>query len=754
MRRFIFCLALLLLVLAPQLLSGRGDVNFCKGIAYLLIEDQALAERYLNFFFQEKSNPTLENGYKLLVARENEEATQQFKDYLNFNHRSTTALVGIALSTSTMAISNTDELLMRALRLDPGFSPAYLSLGMQYLKKKNYPMAEKNFNRALSLSPVPEYKILLGRLHLEVNQPGIALNLLKGEAEKAPDNFYFNFLTARALLKLNRLDEMGQYIEAALETNPDNTEAKLLLAKYNLNQNNLQRARLILKGLKFEDYNEDYIKTYAHVLVKLKDKKASNYLYEFFSRKKWDKDINLLLGLYHLWMSGKGNVQNWIYRSILAGIEIKRLKELFPGKYKFPEYRFLPFFDVKKMKWISDENVLVVATRKSGEREKIFVVDLNKMRIIQEMTYNGKVQEIFISKNRKSIIFSSTAEENKSVYLYAIDLSGRSLRLAPIFGRPLNMASVLVGFSNTGSLAYVTDSKINALAFESPFSQVSLYGQKKPVYPKYPFPIYKYNFVTRRLERLKDMRQTGVVPPIKGLRKYAMVADAYGSNYQIQALIVKGEMLDLTSTEVVKIHFPRDLGSFIIYLSDLNNAFQGMVWDSYNNQMTRVDETMFLGKGNYAEITVVDFNPRKKELMLVTKTQKELILYNYDSHIYTRLAKNVADVLYNREHQMVYVLNVSGNKEKRYFGGRGLQIISLRPFLIKQVGTRMGLNDIITCGDVSEAYFSTYNGEIVKMDNEYKFSYTKPSLEGSEYEESPSGKKTAALINGRLVIIE
>jgi tetratricopeptide (TPR) repeat protein len=719
-----------------------------------LIEDRTLAERHLNLFFEEKSNPTLENGFKLLVARQNEEATQQFKDYLNFDHRSTTALVGIALSTATMAISNTDELLMRAIRLDPEFSPAYLSLGMQYLKKKNYPMAEKNFKQAVALSSVPEYKILLGRLYLEINQPGIALNLLQGEAEKAPDNFYFNFLTARALLRLNRFDEMGRYIEAALEANPDNSESKLLLAKYNLNQNNLQRARLILSGLKFEGYNEDYIKTYAHVLVKLKDKKARNYLYEFFSRKKWDKDINLLLGLYHLWMMGKGNVQNWIYRSILAGVDIKRLKELFPGKYKFPEYRFLPFFDVKKMKWISDEKVLVVATRESGEWEKIFIVELDKMRIIQEMTYNGRVQEIFISKNRNSIIFSSTAEENKSVYLYAIDLTERSLRLSPVFGRPLNMASVIVGFSNTGTMAYITDSKINALAFESPFSQVSQYEQKKPVYPKYPFPIYKYNFATRSMEILKDMRQTGVVPPIEGLRKYAMVVDAFGSNSQIQALIIKGQMLDLTSTEVVKIHFPKDLTSFIIYLSDTNNAFQGVAWNSYNNQMTRIDETMFLGKGNYAELTVVDFNPRKKELMVLTKNQKELILYNYDSHIYIRLAKNVANVLYNRNSRMVYVLNVSGNKEKRYFGGRGLQIISLNPFLIKQVGTRMGLNDIIACGSESEVYFSTYNGEIVKMDDEYKFSYVKPSLEGSEYADSPSGKKTAALINGRLIIIE
>lgn len=756
MRKLFFVIVLLLSVSALNLFSGGSDVNFGKGIAYFLIEDQALAEKHFNLFFQESPNPTLQNGFKLLVTGENEAATDQFKSYLNVNHRSTYALVGIALSTSTMPISNTDELLRRAIRLDRGFSSAYFSLGRQYLEKKNYPTAEKNFREALRYSNVAEYKILLGRLYLELNKPGITLNLLKGEAEKAPDNFYFNFLTAKACLKLNRLNELGQYIDAALDTRPDNKEARLLQAKYHLNQNKHQKARLILKGIKFEDYNEDYMKTYAHVLVKLKDKKARTYLYEVFSRKKWDKDINLLLGLYHLWIRGKGNIQNWINRSILSGVGISRLKELFPEKYKFPEYRFLPFFEVKKMGWISEEQVLVVAIRKSGEREKIFIVDLNKMRIIQALTYNGKIQEIFISKNRKNIIFSSTAEENKSVYLYVIGLAGRNLRLRSVFASPLMMPSVIVGFNSTGSLGYITDSRINALAFESPFSQVSQYIDKTPVYPIYPFPIYKYNFGTARLERLRNIGQTGIVPPIEGVKKYALVADALAANSQIHALIAKGQLLDLTSTEAVKVHFSKDLTFFIIYLSDLNNAFQGLAWDSNNNEITRVDETMFLGKGNYAELTIVDFNPQKKEIMVVTKDQreKELILYNYDSHLYTRLAKNAAKVLYDRESQMVYVLNASGNKERRYFGGSGLQVISLNPYVNKQVGTRMGLDDIITFGSESEVYFSTYNGEIVKMDEKYDFTYVKPSLEGCEYAESPSGKKTAALINGRLVIIE
>ncbi len=756
MRRLFFVIVLLLSVSALNLFPGGGDVNFGKGIAYFLIEDQALAEKHFNLFFQESPNPTLQNGFKLLVTGENEEATQQFKSYLNVNHRSTYALVGIALSTSFMAISNTDELLRRAIRLDPRFSPAYLSLGMQYLKKKNYPMAEKNFRQALGYSRVAEYKILLGRLYLKLNKAGIALNLLKGEAERAPDNFYFNFLTAKACLKLNRLNELGQYIDAALDTRPENNEARLLQAKYHLNQNKHQKARLILKGIKLEDYNEDYMKTYAHVLVKLKDKKARTYLYEVFSRKKWDKDINLLLGLYHLWIRGKGNIQNWINRSILSGVEVSRLKELFPEKYKFPEYRFLPFFEVKKMGWISEEQVLVVATRKSGEQEKIFIVDLKKMRVIQAMAYNGKTQEIFISKNRKNIIFSSTAEENKSVYLYAIELAARNLRLRPVFARPLMMPSVIVGFNSTGTLAYITDGKINALAFESPFSQVSQYGDKTAVYPTYPFPIYKYNFATARLERLRNIGQTGIIPPIEGVKKYALVADAIAANSQIHALIAKGQLLDLTSTEAVKIHFSKDLTFFIIYLSDLTNAFQGLAWDSNNNEIRRVDETMFLGKGNYAELTIVDFNPQKKEIMVVTEDQREreLILYNYDSHVYTRLGKNATKVLYNREYHMVYVLNFGGNKEKRYFGGSGLQVISLKPYVNKQVGTRLGLNDIINFGSESEVYFSTYNGEIVKMNDKYEFAYVKSSLEGSEYAESPSGKKTAALINGRLVIIE
>lgn len=752
MRRLTFLIMLVLLVGSINVLFARVDVNLNKGIAYLLIGDKSLAGKHLNLYYQKGINPSLKNGFNLLMEGENEDAARHFKSYLDLDHRSSVALVGIALSTAHMSTSNTDELLKRAARLDPTYSPAYLCLGVLNQGNKNYPMAEANFKRARQFANIPEFNILLGRLYLTTGNPGAALGLLKKEADRAPDNFYFNFLTAKAYLMLNRLDDLGPYIQAALDARPGNNEARLLSAKYYLDQDNAQKARIILKGIKLDEYDEDYMKTYAEVLVKLKDKTARNYLYEVFSRKKWDREINRLLGLFHLWMVKGGNVQNWIDRAALSGTDVKRLKELFPDKYTFPEYKTLPFFEVKKIEWISEDFLLVAAIQKSGDRERLFVIDLKRMRIVQTMTFNGTLQEFFLSEDHKHLVFSSTAREGESIYLYYIDLTGRTLRLQELRREPFEFPSAAVGFNSAGTIIYVTDSRINTLAFESPFSQVSQYGQKTPVYPSYPFPVYKYYLKMRRLERMKGALQSEVVPPIDALKKYAVVANAYQDNSRVQALIETGLQLDLTSPESVKIFFSSDMDYFIIYLADLKNAFKGVLWDSHNRNAREMDETMFLGKGNYAELTIVDFNPASKEILVLTKNERDLILYNYRTHLHINLATEAFKAYYNREYNMVYALKARNSDV--FFGGAGLQVISLSPYLNKTVGTRMGLTDILGSEGESDVYFSTYNGEIVKMDGEYKFSYVKPSMEGSRYAVSPGGNRTAAFINDRLVLIE
>lgn len=758
--RFIISVLAILLVwcwvFPVELFSAdSGGADFNKAVAYLLIKDTETAKRFFKLYFSRNPNPNLENGFRLLTEEKYQDATHQFSYFLEISPRSTLALVGIAMSTSTMAVSNAEELLKRAIRLDPGTSTAYLCLGMLYMKEKNYPLAEQNFKRASALSSVPEYKILLARLYLDMNKPDDALALVKSEADRFPDNFHFNFLTAQALFKSDRLSELGRYSQAALDAQPGNNDVRLLMANYYLNRDDAHKANLILKGLKFEDYNEEYMKAYGYALVLLKDKKARDYLYEVFSRKKWDEEVNRLLGLYHLWMGDKSVVQHWIYRAILSGAEISRLKGLFPTEYQYPGYKSIPFFDVKQVVWINEDTILAEASKESGEPDKIFIIDMAKMQVIQTVPFNGRFQEVFVSANREHMVLCSTAEDNAGVYFYALTVMGRNIRLQSIWGKPLAMSSGLVGFDRTGTQAYITDRKIESLAFSAPFSQVDQYGKKKPVYPVYPFPIYKYHFSAQKLIKLQEVGSVETAPPIEALKKYALVADAVNSNSQVQALVVKGQGLDLTSSEVVKTYFPGNtetLTQFIIYISDLKNAFHGVAWDQTDNRAVPVDETVFLGRDNYAELDIVDFDPGKKEILVLAKNEKDLILYNYGSQSSIRLAKGAFNVHYNRPDRMVYIL--SERRDKVLFAGSGLRVLSLNPYVDKSVATKKNLVDVISCGSNSDVYFTTGDGEIVKMDGEYNFTYVGPAMDGCVYEVSPSAKRTAAFINGKLWLIE
>ena len=750
----IIIFTLLSIVLAAPFLSARDEPLFGKGVAYLLIGDKESARKYWDLFFADYPDPALRGPFMDLIKAENPwEVTLRFKGYLDRNHRSTTALVGIALATSNMKQSTSIDNLIRAVHMDGAYSSAYLCLGMEYFKQGNYPMAKSYFNQALMNLKVPEYKILLAKLYSRLNQPEEVLKLLKPEADQQPDNFYFNYLTAEAYFQLNQLEAMDKYIHTALEAAPTNMEAQLLKAKYFLGIDDLQQAQAILKSIKFEDYNEDYYKTYARALLKLKDGKCKTYLENVFLRDKWDKDINLLLGIYYNWKKQEnGNVQNWINRSILCGNPVEQLKPLFPGEYRFPEYPYLSFFDMTAIHWLSDEMLVVAAKKTSGEPGKLFFINREDMKILNIVAYQGELQYIFMSKDGKNIIFTTTAQENQSVYVYTLQLSDAVPRLSLVSSRPLPMPAVDVGFNYSGTLAYITNSQLAKLAFESPFSIVSEIGEKTPVYASYPFPIYKFNFDTKELTAIdiNDIKQVGNVP-IDTVKKYHLVYEAHQSKNSVQDLIEKGKKLDLTSSELVKIFFANDVSSFIIYLSDLKNAFQALIYEYFSNRLSRVDETMFIGTGNYAELTLLDFDPQKKELLVLTKDEeRRLINFNYNSFLSLELADKVLESYYRRDQGMVYVL--SERSKKSLFTETNLEIVSLKPFFRETVSEHRDLNRILFINDNDQVYFTTFNGELLMMDGEYKFHYVGPSAEGSLDAISPSGKKQAAFINERLYI--
>jgi tetratricopeptide (TPR) repeat protein len=643
----------LALAIAPVFSASKID-SFSRGIVYYLIGDMELAKKNLDVYFHFNPQPAVKNGFALLLKNEKWEATKIFSDYLESDHRSLEALTGVSLAVADMKNSLSIENLFKITRMNSSYAPAYLCLGNEFFKRKNYPAAEDNFNKGLQLSKIAEYKLLLCEFYLQTDQPQKAIELIQSEADMAPANYYFALLTARAFYQIGNWAELSAYIERALKVKPDSKEAQLFLAKYFLKTSDFKKAKKILEKLKFDYYNLEYSLTFAEVLTKLKDSDAEKYLYEVFSQSQWEPRINLLLGLQHL-KKKNPNVQNWITRAILSGKNPEDLKMEFPATFNFQSYPFLAFFDVKKILWLSNGRVLIAGNMQSGEKEKLQVIDTVSMKIIKSFDYEGNIQEIFCSANLEKIIFSTTAVENEKVYLYTFIAAANNYSLKPVIGYALKMSTVIVAFNAQASDAYITDGSLAEQAFTSPFSTVSAYGRKIAIYPNFPFPVYRYTYANERWAEIKDRELLRRVP-LKRIQQYLAVADALQNNQEVEKLLEKGRSIDITASEEVKIFFGANSDQFIIYLSDLKNAFQGLVYDRESNKTKKFDETMFLGEKYYSELEIINFNPGKNEILFLTKDkEKNLFLFNYHSLLYKKLGNGILATCVNKEMNTIYL---------------------------------------------------------------------------------------------------
>jgi len=100
----------------------------------------------------------------------------------------------------------------------------------------------------------------------------------------------------------------------------------------------------------------------------------------------------------------------------------------------------------------------------------------------------------------------------------------------------------------------------------------------------------------------------------------------------------------------------------------------------------------------------------------------------------------------------LYVLTERGKKGQ--FTETKLEIISFKPYSREIVDSRRDLEKIYFNTIEHDVYLSTFTGEWLRLDNEYKFHYLGPSFEGCLHAISPSRKKTAAFINGRLFLVD
>ena len=185
--------------------------------------------------------------------------------------------------------------------------------------------------------------------------------------------------------------------------------------------------------------------------MQLKDRDAEKYLYEVFSQNPWHAGVNKLLGLFHLNKKG-ANVQNWIHRALLAGRARPGAAEGIPRRTTaFPPFPFSPVFEVKKIQWLGNRRILVAGTLRSGEKEKLLVLDAASLKTIKAFDYEGAIQDIFPSPRLDKVIFSTSAVENEKVYLYTLIAQGDAFKLKPVVGYALNMASVLAAFNAGGT---------------------------------------------------------------------------------------------------------------------------------------------------------------------------------------------------------------------------------------------------------------------------------------------------------------
>jgi tetratricopeptide (TPR) repeat protein len=742
-------LLLLLAAVMTPLSAARID-DFSRGIVYFLVGDMDLAGRHLDAFFLANPKSSVKKGFALLLKNQNWEATKTFSYYLESDHRSLEALIGVSLSLADMKNTLAIENLLKITRINSSFGPAYLCLGSEFLKRRNFPAAEDHFKKGLQFSRIPEAKLLLSELYLQQNQPQPAVDLLQDESDNAPANYYYALYAARAFYQLGRWGEMAQYVDRALKVKPASMEGQLLLAQHALKTNDLRKAKKILEKLKFSNYNLEYGLTFAEVLVRLRDSNAEKYLYEVFSQNQWEPRINQMLGLYHA-KKNNASVPNWIRRAILSGKGAEELRSVFPDAPAIPDVPYLEFFNARKIQWLGNSRLLVAGVMSSGEKEKLLVIDAGTLKTIKSFEYEGSIQDIFAAPRYDKVVFSTVAVDNEKVYIYTLMEGGKDFILKPVIGYALRMPSIIAAFNEQASEVYVTDGSLAEQAFVSPFTTLNAYGRKTPVYPNYPYPVYRYAYANDNWSEIKKRDVLRRVP-IQKVQQYLAVADAMQGNPEVAKLVAKGRDIDITASEEVKIHFAADSGHFVIWFSDLKNAFQALAYDPLQNSVQRFDETMFLGENYYSELDVISFNPDKKEILFLTRDkEKNLYLFNYRSLLYKKLGNGILAVSVNPEMNTVYFL--SERTKFMYYSESNLEIVRLEPYGREKVTSRRDVSAIVDCRDEAEQYVATFNGELLRLDEERRFHPVQVSLAGTIHQPSPDLGRAAAFINGRIYVL-
>jgi len=147
--------------------------------------------------------------------------------------------VGVALEELRIATS-----------ADPNYAPAYSVLGLVHMDLQENDAAQRNFERALALSPNDpdinnNYGWFLCRSGREAQSIAYFLAALKNPLYKTPARSYIN--AGLCSLKIDGGRDAAGYFERALRSEPDNSVALFNLATIRYQHGQLEAARTLIE---------------------------------------------------------------------------------------------------------------------------------------------------------------------------------------------------------------------------------------------------------------------------------------------------------------------------------------------------------------------------------------------------------------------------------------------------------------------------------------------------------------------------
>jgi len=742
---------ILVIFLAFAAADLPGD-DFDIGLTYYLMGDLDASRPYFNRFFVNTNNQRVADAYVELFKDNNWDAAERFKRCLDMNHRSMIAIIGMSLSIRHLRNSTSLETLERALRLHPRSPAVHVAMGYEYFSRKDYPKAEEYFARALNYGKDDIYRIPLGYLFLETNELKEVLEMTEKYALADSRNFHFNFLAARAHYLMNDWQGAGPFIQNAIAAKPNHVAGRLLWAQFLSKQNRSAEARDVLKGMQFDSYNIEYEKTLAQVLFDLDDRLAYGKMLEVLVQAPWDKDINRIMGLYHLKEAKGANIQHWINRALISGNPEDEIKKLFPAKYTIKEPVALPFFDVKAMTWLDEQYLIIGGKRKSGDKDQVFVYDNRNGKIVSTGSVLGDILQIRTSgKNPDWAVINAVARENQGIYIYSLTRQGKGFATRPVPGGEYRMADFISAFSADGRNFYFVSANLKEALYQAPFTVYDSQFQRRPLFPNFPLSVYKLTQSSSNVAKIKGVSEITQLP-IKELRDYYLLSRAYQQSDDVRNMITEGYAVDLAASRTVKAFCNGTGDGAIVYITDVDakRGFDAVLYSSGSNGTVRLNESAFLGKNRYAEVEVVDFSPTRNDLIVRTLGErKEMIHFSIKGKLTRILGENLLDHLFLPYSKTLYFL--VEKKQKLFEKETQLYQVVFDRYSKNRIKKREDIISIQKGPGRGSAEFITFNGEILTLDPEYIFHYQRPALNTLLHTYSPKGVR-AAFIGNRVVI--